>query len=392
MHLPLPRRSFMLGGLASGALGGCTTLGNGDMSGGGAVKLPPVRASAERITRITVCTRPFRAQGPRLDVETIGNQRIVHNYGHGGSGWSLSWGSGQVAVAAALATGVSEIAVIGCGALGLTSAIVAQRAGLKVSIYAKERPPEVRSSLASGIWSPDSRICAADEATPSFKTRWASMCRNSFARYQDYVGLAGDPVEWIDFYRVEGGPMRPAAQRGKSGPAPRFAQLQRELTPELPHDFERLSGSGNPFPGLKASRVSLMMFNIGAYAHLLMQEFLEAGGKIETLEFHSPADFARLPQATLINCTGYGARALFRDESVVPVRGQLVRLIPQADVRYGVSYDDVMMLPRRDGMVVQVVGPDETVGFGDDDTTPDPEEAKAAVETIGSLFGRPPLA
>jgi hypothetical protein len=50
-----------------------------------------------RMTHITVCLRPFRAEGPRLDVETIGAKRVVHNYGHGGSGWSLSWGSAALA-------------------------------------------------------------------------------------------------------------------------------------------------------------------------------------------------------------------------------------------------------------------------------------------------------
>jgi hypothetical protein len=83
--------------------------------------LLPIRASTDRITRISVCTRPFRAQGPRLDTEQVGTKLVVHNYGHGGSGWSLSWGSSSVAVRKALASGERDIAVIGCGALGLTS-------------------------------------------------------------------------------------------------------------------------------------------------------------------------------------------------------------------------------------------------------------------------------
>jgi D-amino-acid oxidase len=51
-----------------------------------------IRAHAYRIFRITVCLRPFRATGPRMDVEKVGDKTVVHNYGHGGSGWSLSWG------------------------------------------------------------------------------------------------------------------------------------------------------------------------------------------------------------------------------------------------------------------------------------------------------------
>jgi len=69
------------------------------------LQLPPLHASPDRITAITVCTRPFRAQGPRLDVEQVGQKTVIHNYGHGGSGWSLSWGSSGIAVQKALATG-----------------------------------------------------------------------------------------------------------------------------------------------------------------------------------------------------------------------------------------------------------------------------------------------
>src|SRR5215831_15751295 len=96
----------------------------------------PIRAQTDRIFRVTVCLRPFRAAGPRLDVEKAGEKTVVHNYGHGGSGWSLSWGSSAIAVEKALSTGERDIAVIGCGALGLTSATLLQQAGAKVTIYA----------------------------------------------------------------------------------------------------------------------------------------------------------------------------------------------------------------------------------------------------------------
>ena len=91
--------------------------------------LPKVRAEVDRIVAITVCTRPFRAKGARIEAEKLGRKTVVHNYGHGGSGWSLSWGSSTLAVRLALQTKVSEIAVIGCGALGLTSALVANALG-----------------------------------------------------------------------------------------------------------------------------------------------------------------------------------------------------------------------------------------------------------------------
>jgi hypothetical protein len=99
--------------------------------------LVPIRAHTDRIFRITVCLRPFRAAGPRRDIEKIGSKTIVHNYGHGGSGWSLSWGAaaGATKSAMAAAEGSTEIAVLGAGAIGLTSATMLQRAGARVTIY-----------------------------------------------------------------------------------------------------------------------------------------------------------------------------------------------------------------------------------------------------------------
>ncbi|HSM76263.1 MAG TPA: hypothetical protein VLT57_01495, partial [Bryobacteraceae bacterium] len=113
----LLQTSLALGGLAG--LEACTTAAT-PAPGAYRPIIAPIRARTDRIFDITVCLRPFRAQGPRLDTEMLGRTLVVHNYGHGGSGWSLSWGSGTVAVKKAMANSPREIAVIGCGALGLT--------------------------------------------------------------------------------------------------------------------------------------------------------------------------------------------------------------------------------------------------------------------------------
>jgi len=350
------------------------------------LQLAPLRAGTDRITQVTVCTRPFRAQGPRLDVEQIGQKTIVHNYGHGGSGWSLSWGSSGMAVHQAMATGEREIAVIGCGALGLTSGLLLQRAGARVTIYAKDLPPNVRSSLATGVWSPDSRICLEEQATPAFKQLWANMARQSFQTYQSLLGLPGNPVEFIDSYFVSDDSISVRRRGSSTDTRPKFAELQRELIADLIPRSEDFGPGSHPFSERYLRRNTLMMFNISAYARLLMEDFAANGGKIQIAEFHTPADFVKLREKVLVNATGYGARALFGDESIIPVRGQLARMIPQPEIGYGLFYKGVSFVPRRDGLVFQVVGDDDYYGFNDDTTVPDRAEAELAVNTIAGLY------
>jgi len=41
--------------------------------------------------------RPFRKSGIRLEKDRLGSRTVIHNYGHGGAGFTLSWGcAGQV--------------------------------------------------------------------------------------------------------------------------------------------------------------------------------------------------------------------------------------------------------------------------------------------------------
>jgi glycine/D-amino acid oxidase-like deaminating enzyme len=129
-----------------------------------------------------------------------------------------------------------------------------------------------------------------------------------------------------------------------------------------------------------------MIYNISALQRMLVSDFLLAGGTIETREFDSPSDVAKLREKTIVNATGYGARALWGDESITPVRGQLMRLIPQPEITYYLYYNDmVAMMPRRDGLIVQSTAPGD---FGSADLTPDRAAAEQSVRILADLNSR----
>ncbi len=173
------------------------------------------------------------------------------------------------------------------------------------------------------------------------------MARTSFEAYRHLLGAPGDPVEWSDRYILADAPIGDADPTDGMLDWGRYDELVHDLTPPN----ELLPAGTTPFDAPYVYRSQSLTFNIASYARMLLTDFFAAGGQFQQREFHSPADLATLAEPVVINCTGYGARALWQDESLVPVRGQIAWLTAQPDVRYGVYYKDVSLLspPRRAG-------------------------------------------
>ncbi|MBQ74821.1 MAG: hypothetical protein CMQ20_07325 [Gammaproteobacteria bacterium] len=81
-----------------------------------------VNVSRDRIIRTVVGHRPFRRQGFNVSAERQGNKTLIHNYGHGGGGITLCWGTSHLAMELAIQTNEKRCAVLGSGTAGLTSA------------------------------------------------------------------------------------------------------------------------------------------------------------------------------------------------------------------------------------------------------------------------------
>src|SRR5207253_2525326 len=86
--------------------------------------------------------------------DPLGEKRLVHNYGHGGAGITLSWGTSKLATELGLQGHSGPVAVLGSGVVGLSTARLVQEAGFPVTIYTAALPPDTTSHIAGGQFHP----------------------------------------------------------------------------------------------------------------------------------------------------------------------------------------------------------------------------------------------
>ncbi|SDM59231.1 Glycine/D-amino acid oxidase [Catalinimonas alkaloidigena] len=355
-------------GLMSG-LSSCAPAPSGTIpyaSRGGMRRLPKLRVSSDRIIKETVGLRPYRLSGPRVETEMLGNKTIVHHYGHGGSGWSLSWGTAHHAADLVQLTGEKKIAVMGCGVIGLTTARTLQSRGYDVTIYTKDLPPDITSSKATGTWSPTYRLCETERITPEFSAFWEKAATYSFRAHQNMLGRGG-VTNWVEHYTIHD----PAAAQRHDG---------HVSTLHLPHELPEptvLKRRENPFRAEYVSRQTVLVFQIPAYLDRLMNDFVDYGGTLRIKSFDRLEEVDALPEACVVNCTGIGAKALFNDAELMPIAGQLSFLVPQPEVNYRLSTPNGYFIPRNDGIIL---GGNAIVDSWD--TTPSLEQTQKVVAAL----------
>jgi len=125
---------------------------------------------------------------------------------------------------------------------------------------------------------------------------------------------------------------------------------------------EEVLGPGeHPFATKYAVRSPQIRIEPNIYLDNLVRDFQLWGGHIVIRKFESPRELATLREPIVINCTGLGAKDLFGDEELIPLKGQLTVLTPQAEVNYhtnggvppvpGASLG-IHMMARNDGIIL----------------------------------------
>jgi D-amino-acid oxidase len=340
---PMDRRTMLrasLSGLAALATVGCSTTPVSRAVGlsPGTRRLAPVRVSADRVIRATAGLRPFRAPGFVVRAERFGETTVVHNYGHGGGGITLSWGSSHLASEIVADTGHRRIAVIGAGVMGLTTARLLQDRGFDVTLYARELTPNTTSNMSGGQWNPTS-VFDFNQASPAFIEQFQRATRFAWRYYQNLAGSRYG-VRWVENYVL----LNSRPPEGLTG--------TRELVPEMFAEWTVLERGEHPFHTPFARRYVTMLVEPAIFLDTLSHDFLLRGGRIVVREFATVGDVVALEEPVVVNCTGIGAHALFGDDELVPVKGQLAVLVPQPEVDYITISGSFYAFPRSDGIVL----------------------------------------
>ena len=298
--------------------------------------LPPVDVDPARVIRTVAGLRPYRASGFVVRAEALGGKRLVHNYGHGGAGITLSWGSSKLATELGLQGHSGPVAVIGAGVMGLTTARLVQEAGFPVTIYTAALPPDTTSNVAGGQISPFGHF-RDDSVTPAWRAQFARAMEYSWRRFQIMVG---------DEYGIRWLPTYEQVDEDED-----FAPSTSPLAAYHP-GIRKLAPGDHPFETEHLVRFSTMYVETGRFLRQLTRDVLADGGAIKVRRFARPADIAALPETLVFNCTGLGSSQLFGDSELMPVRGQLAILLPQSEVRYAYSLRGGYMFPRADGILL----------------------------------------
>lgn len=344
------RRSFLRAGGAISvglAFGGCAArLGGAPRPR--AVALAPVHVSFDRIIRTTVGLRPFRESGFVVRAERVDDRMLIHNYGHGGAGMSLSWGTAHLVADLALDHAARHAAVIGCGVVGLTTARLLQRRGFDVTIYAEALPPDTTSNVSWASFTPLSGAVTAERRTPEWDAQFRRAAESAYRELQLLVGRYYG-VSWIDDYA----PTNNVSTGGTSVEAGRTqAEGAAAANPLMPSSVALgrtiLQPGDHPFATRYALRRPTLRFEPSIYLDALMRDVIAFRGAIVVRKFDSPRDLLSVPESLIVNCTGLGSKQLFGDDELTPVKGQLVVLVPQPEVTYTTGG----MMPRHDGIVL----------------------------------------
>lgn len=332
--------------------------------------LVPVRVDPALEIRTIGGLRPFRSPGFVVRREDHAGKILVHNYGHGGGGITLSWGSSELAIRLAGSLSGVSCGVIGGGVMGLSTARLLQLRGADVTIYTEALPPNTTSNVAGAQWWPFS-VFDNHRRTEKFGAQYIEAAAFSYQYFQRLVGPRMG-IRWLPNYYLSHDPPKNGWIAGPGG-----------VLHSMQVDFRDFGPGEHVFPANHVRRFQTMMIEPSIYLPELLAEVTGAGARIVVGKLDSLASVLAMPHPVLFNCTGLGGKALCSDEELIPIKGQLTFLLPQPEIDYNLLTEELYMFPRTDGILLG-----GTYEKNQWDPAPDPVKRDRIVNAHRALFQR----
>jgi D-amino-acid oxidase len=259
----------------------------------------------------------------------------------------------------AMSNSRADVLVIGCGVIGLSTAVCLQEEGLSVRVWATALPPNTTSSVAAALWYPY-------KAYP--EDRVLEWGRRTFKVFEKF---ARSPETGV---RIREG----MELRREPGPEPWWqdavSQIRRCAEDELP-------------PGYRDGHVfTVPVVEMPVYLGYLLERFAASGGRTEQRTVSSLGEAAREGRV-VVNCSGLGSRELADDPYIVPIRGQILRVSNPGLRRFVLDEEDpngvTYIVPRSEDCILG-----GTAEEGDWDTAPHPETAAGILRRCTALEPR----
>src|SRR6185436_10111140 len=163
---------------------------------------PPLRIDESRLVRTTVGLRPYRPDGFVVRHERLGDKIVAHDYGHGGSGMTLCWGTAQMAIESVIYNLGNEAAVIGGGVIGLATGRLLQRRGVNVTIYTEKETPNTTSDVAGEFWATFGLVDDG-RTTAEISDRVVKAARTSYDEFQKLRGNSRYAIRQVPIYYID---------------------------------------------------------------------------------------------------------------------------------------------------------------------------------------------
>lgn len=285
-------------------------------------KIIPPKLDNAYLGQKILCHRPMRNGIPHMKVEYVDGKIIAHNYGHGGSGWTLAPGSARYVNNLLEQSKHSQnlqkdtpITIIGAGALGLFTAYDLLQKGYKTITIVAEKFENLTSHNAGGLLAP--------------------VSMNNDSNIQTIIDQIG--IEAYKFYKTIAKKTHPHFKEGAI---------------IVPTYFKNRKESGlEPYVGIvmQPAKDVILDFGTGTTQEMVAYDdgiFIDTAKMMRSLTNHlkpkvkfiqkKVINFSEIEDSYIINCTGLGSKELNQDKEIVSIQGHLIMLKGQnpQDLQY----------------------------------------------------------